>query len=326
MDVILHVGAHRTATTTFQRAIARHGPALGAQGTEFWGPGRTRSGLFAGLIRRKEDVTDEIRRQGARSAGRIAIEMQRLAHRGIRRLLVSEENMAGAMPHMLSRASLYPDAEFRLARFAEVFGTSPTILLSVRDYRGWWPSVLAHAVAQGRPAPGPDLVERLVRQPRRWRHLVQDVARAFPGAVIDVTSFEGYGHRPGARLALLGSRTWPPGLGERPGQHNRSGDLAALRVALARAGHAPDSLVQKAPSAGALWQPFTPAQLDGLGASYLEDLRWLRNGADGLARFHEAPATDRRGPLRAAAGPRAGQTGEHRDDGTKEGLAQAGRG
>lgn len=46
MDIILHLGAHRTASTSFQRYMRSVSDALAAGGTGFWGPGRTRKGLF----------------------------------------------------------------------------------------------------------------------------------------------------------------------------------------------------------------------------------------------------------------------------------------
>jgi len=50
MDILLHVGAHRTGTTSFQRYLADHADPIAAQGTCVWGPRQTRGGLFAGLF------------------------------------------------------------------------------------------------------------------------------------------------------------------------------------------------------------------------------------------------------------------------------------
>jgi len=50
MDVILHIGAHRTATTTFQKYMRSRSAEFAARGVAFWGPLRTRRGLFAGLL------------------------------------------------------------------------------------------------------------------------------------------------------------------------------------------------------------------------------------------------------------------------------------
>ena len=50
MDIILHLGAHRTATTSFQHYLRANAAGLGAAGIGVWGPETTRDGLLAGVI------------------------------------------------------------------------------------------------------------------------------------------------------------------------------------------------------------------------------------------------------------------------------------
>ena len=50
MQVIFHLGAQRSATTTFQHYMRSHMQALSTSGIGFWGPQRLRErGLFEGL-------------------------------------------------------------------------------------------------------------------------------------------------------------------------------------------------------------------------------------------------------------------------------------
>ena len=50
MKVILHTGAHRCATTSFQEYMRQNAQPLACQGIGFWGPYRTRGGaLFHGI-------------------------------------------------------------------------------------------------------------------------------------------------------------------------------------------------------------------------------------------------------------------------------------
>ena len=49
MRVILHTGAHRCATTSFQEYMRQNAQPLARQGIGFWGPHRTRGGLFHGI-------------------------------------------------------------------------------------------------------------------------------------------------------------------------------------------------------------------------------------------------------------------------------------
>ncbi|MFP4275005.1 MAG: hypothetical protein ACLFRU_08260, partial [Paracoccaceae bacterium] len=50
MDIILHLGAHRAASTSFQRYLRANMAALAAQRTGVWGPLRTRGGLLRGVM------------------------------------------------------------------------------------------------------------------------------------------------------------------------------------------------------------------------------------------------------------------------------------
>lgn len=49
MKVILHIGAHRTGTTSFQSYMRRNADFMRIRRIGFWGPLRTRGGLFAGV-------------------------------------------------------------------------------------------------------------------------------------------------------------------------------------------------------------------------------------------------------------------------------------
>ena len=49
MDIILHLGAHRTGAASFQCYLRSVDAELAGLGIGFWGPQRTRQGLFHGL-------------------------------------------------------------------------------------------------------------------------------------------------------------------------------------------------------------------------------------------------------------------------------------
>ncbi|NIY98686.1 hypothetical protein HC022_21390, partial [Salipiger sp. HF18] len=50
MDIILHLGAHRAASTSFQTYLRGADAQLAGQGIGVWGLWRTRKGLFHGLM------------------------------------------------------------------------------------------------------------------------------------------------------------------------------------------------------------------------------------------------------------------------------------
>jgi len=284
MDVILHLGAHRCATTTLQMYLARNAAALARAGIAIWTPDRTRGGLFAGLVQRPQDITLADERLAHRSMGVIAVETGRLEQAGTRRLIVSEENMLGTLPNNLREGALYPLLDKRARRFRAAFGPRVRgLALAIRSYEGYWSSALAFAVAQGRPMPTAAQVAALVDTPRGWRAVIAEIASGFPGVPLTVWPFEALASRPEAQLALL-----DPGLqllnatGARdrlnpaPGR-DKLRTLMRLRGDIASMATLPDG--------DGRWTPFDARAQAELRARYAADLEWLASGADGLAQW-----------------------------------------
>ena len=79
MDVILHLGAHRTATTAFQTALRLQARGLALQGMAVWTPHVTRAGLFAGIL--PGPGLSAPARQLDRARGRIAVALARASRK-----------------------------------------------------------------------------------------------------------------------------------------------------------------------------------------------------------------------------------------------------
>jgi len=290
MDVILHFGLHRTATTTFQVFLSRNARALGDAGVAIWTPDRTRAGLFAGLMQpsgaRPGTQTGAEQHRAQRSAGLIAVELALLERRGVRTLIVSEENMAGALRANLREAALYSDIAARAARFRDAFGGRVTqVALSVRGYDAWWASTLAFGVAQGLPMPQPGLMNRLAAGPRGWQAVIADLGQVFAGVPLTVWPFERLGTRPEAQLTAMTHLHLPQATGLRdwlnPGPRRDK-----LRLILRLRGEA--DLAATLPAGDGRWMPFTPDQQAVLRARYQADMAWLGTDRADLARI--APA------------------------------------
>ncbi|MDB4106378.1 hypothetical protein N9553_00765, partial [bacterium] len=97
MDILLHLGAHRCASTTFQSYLWNNRVALSKQGLTCWTPKRTRNGLLRGLVRHPALISVQDERDGIRSIGRMRVEISRLRNNGQDALLISEENILGSM-------------------------------------------------------------------------------------------------------------------------------------------------------------------------------------------------------------------------------------
>lgn len=288
MDVILHFGAHRTATTTFQRMMGRSGDALRATGRAYWGPKRTRSTLFDGLLGPAAGIMPWVSRRGHRAAGRVQLAMSELEEQGASSLLISEENMVGTLRQTLATGKLYPDAHGRGARLGSVFGENCVrIGVGIRSYDAWWTSAIAFSVAKAGPVPGPALTETVIAQPRRWRDVITDLADVFPAAEVVVWTHEVMAARPelvakaliGPDLPRLrGTRDW----------HNAAPTPAAMRGYLSDLGQPTDGVIEKE----GRFQPFAPQDRRVLQAHYADDIAWLRAGEDERITYIDDLGTD----------------------------------
>lgn len=278
MDVVMHIGAHRCATRSFQTYLSQNAEPLGQAGLGHWGPERLRSGLMAGVLRKPAPA---IRRAPYRRCqGRVALALKAEENAGIAQLVASDADMLGDLALGLKRRSLYPEAGERVARFFQAFGGRVSdVVLNIRALDGFWSSALSAALAQGYDLPDVAMLEELAAQTRSWRDVITDVACATPNARLWVLPFETFGGRPDAQLLAVTAR-------DVPRAHARDRLNAAPRLEELRA----------LPGLGALpqedcgrWQPFSALQQAALRETYADDLMWLTNGADGLAWLMDDP-------------------------------------
>ncbi|MEJ6394043.1 hypothetical protein V8J82_12295 [Gymnodinialimonas sp. 2305UL16-5] len=274
MDVILHVGAHRTATALFQHHLAAHRAVLRASRTAYWGPNVVRGGLFRGVM---DGAVPVMRRQRDRAAKRLALRVEMLRQEGADRLVISDPNILGALGHILEDARLYPDAGARIAAHCKGLARhNVTIAISMRRYDDWWASAMAAHMRRGGPLPVTRLRDYMITQPRRWRHIIEDVARAVPDANVVVWTHEACARDPGAVLrGLTGITTSATPSGPRNGRPSAT----HLRDVMADCGETLPLMT----GADGLFMPFEPYEVDTLRAQYEDDLAWLAQGAGGFA-------------------------------------------
>lgn len=307
MDVTLHVGAHRTGSTTLQRFLNANRSGLLAARVAVWGPGKTRGGLFTGLIKAPNRITDDDLVRGKRATGLIRLELERARQDGTATLIVSEENMIGSMENNINMRCLYPQTRARMERFRDGFADECTrILLTTRCYDRYWASVLGFYIKNGHGLPPDSVIQALAEQPVRWMRVVRDLAAAFPDAEIIVSPFEAMVGLPEHQLtSLLGYAVPGPFVAGRE-WHNAGPDTAQLARLLADQGqHDAAKLRLRGPGP---WIPFDDTQIAQMRAIYAQDLAWFRAGADGLATYIDSPEA-----LRLAQGA-TGQGREYEHD------------
>ncbi|MDT8327175.1 MAG: hypothetical protein RQ750_07295 [Roseovarius sp.] len=297
MDIILHLGAHRTASTSFQHYMQANRGTLVARGVGYWGPDMTRDGVLTGVI----PVTG--RRSGneqlERARGRIALRLRKVEAAEMRQLVISDENMIGAPRRNLRDNRLYADIGERMARFANAFdGRITRVAISVRGQDAWWSSAMAFAVSRGHKVLAPDDLDRLVTGSRQWRDVITDLACALPGVEIMVLPHEVYAGLPEEKLRQMTGLDTPPRKAAREWL-NRAPDLDELRRIVTERGGDAARLGDGADR----WRPFDRNQTLALQEAYSDDLFWLSAGADGLARL-----TEETGPVKTGQNPPIGQT------------------
>lgn len=289
MDVILHVGAHRTGSTTLQRTLLRNEDRLAANKVAFWGPRKTRSHLFEGLIKAADRVSDDVAEQGRMSSERIGTQLAQERAAGTRSLIVSEENMLGAVPACVLSGKLYPDAARRMARFRPAFAESCSrIGVSIRSYEQIWASMLSFAIKRSGRVPDLARIEDLVVQPRRWREVIRELRVVFPKAEILVWPFEGMVDVPHHLIPALTGRALPVPLDPARVVHNPSPDIATLRQIVAE-GPCPQHQERLPQASARPWRPFSEVQVARMRADYAEDIAWLRSEPGRAVTYIESP-------------------------------------
>lgn len=285
MDIILHVGAHRSGTTTFQHYLRDHSEYLNTHAIGFWGPGRTRKSIFPGLFRPR--VTPKAT---GRAEGRVQMHVARTQALGIEQLLVSDENMIGSSRQCLRSSALYPAIGERMSRISAAFGGQITrVVMTIRAQDLWWASAAAYTVARSHPAPTCEQKDKIAQSSRTWRDVITDLACAVPEAELLVMPFEQNAGQPGMLFTAATGQKAPV-----DGQArwlNRSPDACDVRTMLADQG----ADVSQVPDAATRWQPFSAEQTADLRENYADDLHWLMAGADGLATLTEDPTRQRAG-------------------------------
>ncbi len=276
MDVILHLGAHRTATTSFQNYVRAQNDDLARCGEVFWGPRKMRQSALPGLFRRT--AARKGRNVTKRAEGRIKLLCAQEKVRGTQKILVSDAHILGPWGDNLRHAAMYPGAGERVARVAQAFGSSlRRIVLCIRSQDLWWASICALSVARGHPLPGDLKRADISNCSRSWRDVITDVSCAAPAAEIVVLPFEIYADQPDVVLSAALERSTLPESNRR--WLNNSWDLPALRTFLREQGRDASAL----PDGSGRWQPFNTSQVARLREHYADDLHWLVAGADGLA-------------------------------------------
>lgn len=322
MDIILHLGAHRTGSTSFQHYLRANRAPLAAQGTTIWEPQMLRKGVFDGLfaaprLRNGRDLQ-------RRAMGRVRLHAAQARRAGAKRLLVTEENMIGTPRACLRAGVLYPAIGERMARLDAAFeGRITRVIMTVRAQDLWWSSIAAFGVSHGHALPNAACLSALAQGPRTWRDVITDLACALPQAQIKVLPFEQFAGQADKMLAQATGGPAPKGHAQ--SWLNRSPDVAMLRAKMNENGVPTGMLPAHLALCEGRWNPFTPEQASSLREAYADDMMWLAAGADGLVTLTEDFPRKRTGASLSPGALAKGQFHDQQTDTSIQGrLAQIG--
>lgn len=180
MELFLHIGAHRTGSTAFQRILAKNAGVLARDGTVVWGPDelRPRRHFYLPV---KDDFEPGAQAAFARDLAGVRAD----------RLVISEENMLGNMRLNLLDRAFYPDVLRRMAAYGGLIGLAPRrIGLAIRDYASYWSSAYLYTLPRHRLPEFGALKPDILRLTRGWLDILHELRGLFPTAEIMVWPLE----------------------------------------------------------------------------------------------------------------------------------------
>ena len=191
MKVVLHLGAHKTASTYLQARLGNSTNVLAGRQIMYIGPEAVREALsragslqFAGKA-----IAFQTRRRLVRA-------MEKLVHdaacAGANRVIISDETLLGRLSEIHENGHLFEHVRRRLRVFQDSFGdVDLKILLAVRGFDGFLPSVWSHMVLRRGYTPfDMGRARGMIDARRRWSDVVKDVAKTYPNAHLTVWRYE----------------------------------------------------------------------------------------------------------------------------------------
>ena len=187
IKIIIHAGAHKTASTHLQNRVLENENLVVKSGCFYLGPEKIRD-QFGTLWRAlgRSDTPDEQKRKLAALAA------------GQPRLVISEENIIGGFKDLMNgpnRAILYPKAVERLARLAQLVAPNPLyIAMAVWEPSSYYVSVYNQLLLSGRFQTWLRFSKGLDPTAVKWSDILRPIAEIPGVAAVSIWRYEDY-HR-----------------------------------------------------------------------------------------------------------------------------------
>ena len=287
-ELVLHLGVHRTGTTSLQAGLDAADEYLASKGIVALTPPRIgKRGAIT--IRKLVGILTSTKRASSRwlywyyrrkaRAKLASLLIEQTGHPEYpERLILSDEKMLGRAFGKNGEA-VYPFARAHFASIARLLPVSPTeVHLTLRSYESFLTSVYAMRAIYAKGVGEFDLIRNeFVKTNRRWPDLIRDIQLTFPNARIVLSEFEKCDVT-NRLISLIGDRRHDVGYRiSIPERLNQSPTLEAIKFARANEQSSldADTIVSKF-SNGTKFDPFSLGEKKLLQQKYQEDILKLR--------------------------------------------------
>jgi hypothetical protein len=167
--IVLHVGAHKTATTYMQKKLAINRDLLASHGIHY-DPLEVLRERFTPALNdisnARHDYLDDLR-----------------ARIGRQDVVISEENIIGMPGDLIRKGAYYADAHERLRTLAKLVSVDrPEIFIALRDYSGFCVSMYSEYLRHREFMTFADYFAQYKRSRFTWMKVIDDIVRAMPNA------------------------------------------------------------------------------------------------------------------------------------------------
>jgi hypothetical protein len=175
--IILHLGAHRTASTHVQGVLGKNVALLAEAGIVAPSQDDVKDALTKPLEARIPSL-----RAGFRQLGISA---------GQKTVVISDENLLGFLNSIFTHGAFYPNTARRMAQLKAMLPVDPAkIVIAIRSYDTFFASAYGRWLAPGRMVlPRESLAELVLGLTRGWEDMLAEIAGVFPESELLISEY-----------------------------------------------------------------------------------------------------------------------------------------
>lgn len=188
MKIVVHLGAHKTASTYLQKCLALSRKQLQAAGVLVQAPRQIRPHIARWPRGQHRNDTTHI-------ADALSWLIDRAEENGTKRLILSEEQFLGTLNPMINGGLMYGHVENRFSPLVKALQGRPfEVAISVRNYAEFFASAYCQIVrGSGFRRFGWGMRTHMLDHPRGWPEITADIAGLCPrGTPIRIWRYEDF--------------------------------------------------------------------------------------------------------------------------------------